>query len=80
MSRVTFKREAKADIDETALYIAEDAGDLTPAFRFIETINDTANLLATQLENGPDALPLPLNPSSRGERPHELSPASHERG
>lgn len=52
MSKATFKREAQADIDEAACYIAEDAGAVELAFRFIETISDTADLLATQPSMG----------------------------
>lgn len=51
MTRVIYAPEAEAEIYEIARHIAEE-GDLAAAYRFIENIDETAHLIATQPEMG----------------------------
>ena len=46
--KVIYAPEAEVDIYIAAKHIAEDAGDLEPAYRFIDRIDAKADLLATQ--------------------------------
>lgn len=50
MRRATFRQEAEADVYSAAKRIAEDAGLLEPAYRFIDIISEKAALIATQPE------------------------------
>ncbi len=52
MKRATFRQEAEDDVYSAARHIAEDAGDLEPAYRFIDTISAKTALIATHPEMG----------------------------
>lgn len=47
MKRVVYAPEAEADVYDIARHIAED-GDLEAAYRFLENVDETAHLIATQ--------------------------------
>lgn len=46
--RVLYSPQAEADVYAVAKRIAEETGDLAPAYRFLESIDETAELIATQ--------------------------------
>ena len=51
MSRVLYAPEAETDVYDIAKHIAEET-DLPAAYRFLESIDETALLIATQPEMG----------------------------
>jgi toxin ParE1/3/4 len=52
VKRARYAPEAEADVYETAKRIAEESGALEPAYRFIDTIDEHAQLVATHPEMG----------------------------
>lgn len=51
MKRVLYAPEAETDVYSIAKHIAEE-GDLAAAYRFLENVDETTQLIATQPEMG----------------------------